>query len=160
MIRPRLLFFVTEDWVFCTHRIPLAVAAIEAGYDVTLVTNVSAHAEVIRNAGIKLIPLNLSRGSMNPLKELSVVARLTSIYRQEKPDVVHHVAIKPILYGSIAARLAGVSNIVNALTGMGYIFTSNNLKSRLMRPLINFAFRLLLNGKKYRLIITSVRNNY
>ena len=153
MIRPKLLFFITEDWVFCTHRLPLAVAARDAGFDVTLVTNVSTHAEVIRKAGIKLIPLNLERGSMNPLKGLSVIARLNKIYRQEKPDIVHHVAIKPILYGSIAARLAGIGNVVNALTGMGYIFTSDHLKPRLMRPLVNFAFRLLLNGKKSRLIM-------
>lgn len=153
IIRPKLLLFITEDWVFCSHRLPLAIAALEARYDVTLVTNVSTHADVIRQAGIKLIPFNLERGSMNPLKELSAVARLTSIYRQEKPDVVHHVAIKPILYGSIAARFAGISNIVNALTGMGYIFTSDSLKARLIRPFITIAFRALLNGIKSRLIM-------
>jgi len=108
---------------------------------------------MIRNAGIKLIPFNLVRGSLNPFKELSVIARLSSIFLQEKPDVVHHVAIKPILYGSIAARLAGVTNIVNALTGMGYLFTSDHLKARLIRPLINIAFRVLLNGKRSRLIM-------
>jgi len=153
LIRPKLLFFITEDWVFCSHRLPLAVAAREAGYDVVLVTNVSNHAEMIRNAGIKLIPFNLVRGSLNPFKELSAIARLSSIFLQEKPDVVHHVAIKPILYGSIAARLAGVTNIVNALTGMGYLFTSDHLKARLIRPLINIAFRMLLNGKRSRLIM-------
>ncbi len=153
MIRPKLLFFITEDWVFCTHRLPLALAALEAGFDVTLVTNISTHAEVIKRAGIKLIPFNLERGSMNPLKELSVVARLTTIYRQEKPDVVHNVAIKPILYGSIAARLAGVTNIINALTGMGYLFTSDHPKTLLIRPFINFALKVLLNGKNTRLIM-------
>lgn len=153
MHKPKLLFFITEDWVFCTHRLPLAVSALEAGFDVTLVTNVNAHAETIRNAGIKLIPLNLDRGSMNPLKGLSEVTRLVAIYRQEKPDIVHHVAIKPIIFGSIAARLAGVGNVVNALTGMGYIFTSDHLKTRLMRPLVNISFRVLLNGRRSRLIM-------
>jgi len=153
MIRPKLLFFITEDWVFCSHRLPLASAARDAGYDVVLVTNVSKHAEIIERAGIRLIPFNLERGSMNPLKELSVIARLAAIYSQEKPDVVHHVAIKPILYGSVAARFAGVSNIVNALTGMGYLFTSDHLKARLIRPLLNVAFNAVLNGKTSRLIM-------
>lgn len=153
MIRPKLLFFITEDWVFCSHRLPLALAARDAGYDVTLVTNVSSHAEKIRQSGIKIIPFNLDRGSVNPLKELATVARLTAIYRQEMPDIVHHVAIKPILYGSIAARMAGVPHIVNALTGMGYLFTSNHLKTRLLRPFINAAFKAVLNNKKSRLIM-------
>lgn len=150
---PKLLFFITEDWVFCSHRLPLAVAARDAGFDVVLVTNVSKHSEVIERAGIKLIPLQLDRGSMNPLKELLTLARLTALYRQEKPDLVHHVAIKPVFYGSIAARLAGVTAVVNALTGMGYVFTSDHLKTRLMRPLINIAFRLLLNGSRSSLIM-------
>lgn len=153
MIRPKLLFFITEDWVFCSHRLPLAIAAHDAGYKVVLVTNVSSHAEEIRQAGIKLIPFNLDRGSMNPFKELATVARLTAIYRQEKPDIVHHVAIKPILYGSIAARLAGVPHIVNALTGMGYLFTSDHLKTQLLRPFINASFKAVLNNKKSRLIM-------
>ncbi|NTV47984.1 MAG: glycosyltransferase family 4 protein, partial [Chlorobiales bacterium] len=153
MMKPKLLFFITEDWVFCSHRLPLAKAAREAGFDVSVVTNVSMHADVIQKSGIRLIPFNLDRGSLNPLKQLFVLARLTAIYRQEKPHIVHHVAIKPILFGSIAARLAGVSNIVNALTGMGYLFTSNHLKSRLIKPFINFAFRVLLNGKNSRIIM-------
>lgn len=71
-IKLKILYFITEDWVFCTHRLPLAVAALDAGYEVVLVTNVSAHAEKIRDAGIKLIPFALDRGSMNPLKAMRV----------------------------------------------------------------------------------------
>jgi glycosyltransferase involved in cell wall biosynthesis len=129
------------------------LAARKAGYNVTLVTNVNTHAEEIRKLGIKIVPLNLNRGSMNLLKELSVVVRLVSIYRQEKPDIVHHVAIKPILYGTIAARLAGLSNVVNALTGMGYLFTSEHLKARIIRPFLKYAFKAVLIGKKSRLIM-------
>jgi len=153
MIRPKLLFFITEDWYFVSHRLPLALAAIKAGYDVVLVTNVSEHAEGIQKAGIKLIGLDLDRGSINPFKDLLVLVRLIAIYRREKPNLVHHVAIKPIIYGSIAARLAGGVHIVNALTGMGYVFTSDHLKTRLLRPFINFAFKGLLNGKRSRLIM-------
>ncbi|EDM29033.1 alpha-D-QuiNAc alpha-1,3-galactosyltransferase [Lentisphaera araneosa HTCC2155] len=149
----KILYFITEDWVFCSHRLPLAVAAKKAGYDVAVVTNVKAHGERIQKAGIRVIPYNLDRGSMNPFKAVSLILQLTKIYRLEKPDLVHQVAIKPILLGTIAARLAGVPHVVNAITGMGYIFTSQELKARLLRPFINFAFKFLLNDKNSKLIM-------
>ena len=149
----KIIYFITEDWVFCTHRLPLAVAAKEAGYDVAVVTNVSVHAYQIQQAGIRLIPYDLKRGSLNPFQAIALIRKLASIYKQEKPDLVHHVAIKPILYGAIAARLAGVKQVVNAITGMGYIFTSDQLKARVLRPFINLAFNYLLNGKHSKLIM-------
>ena len=103
---PKLFYFVTEDWYFCSHKLPLASAAQDAGYDVAVVTHVSKHGEAIHRAGIRLIPFNLARCGMNPLSELAVLARLMVIYRKEKPDLVHHVAMKPVLYGSLAARLS------------------------------------------------------
>lgn len=153
MNKRKLIYFITEDWVFCTHRLPLAVAAREEGYDVAVVTNVSVHADQIQQAGIRLIPYDLKRGSVNPFQAIALIRKLASIYKQEKPDLVHHVAIKPILYGAIAARLAGVKQVVNAITGMGYIFTSDQLKARVLRPFINLAFKYLLNGKHSKLIM-------
>ncbi len=153
MSHPKLLYFITEDWVFCSHRLPLALAAKDAGYDVAVVTNVNRHGEAIRQAGIRLIPFNLSRRSMNPLSESAVIARLTTLYRKEKPDIVHHVAIKPVLYGSLAARLSGVSHVVNALTGMGYVFTSDEPTARLLRPAISSSLKKLLNSSKSILIL-------
>jgi len=150
---PKLIYFVTEDWVFCSHRLPLAIAAQEAGYDVAVATNVNAHAETIRRAGIRLIPFDLSRRSMNLLSESAVIARLTALYRKEKPDIVHHVAMKPVLYGSLAARFSGVPHVVNALTGLGYVFTSDELMSLLLRPAISCSFKKLLNSKRSMLIL-------
>lgn len=153
MSRPKLLYFITEDWVFCSHRLPLALAAQDAGYDVAVATNVNEHAEVIRQAGIRLIPFNLSRRGMNPLSESAVIARLTALYRKEKPDIVHNVAMKPVLYGSLAARLSGVPHVVNALTGMGYVFTSDEPMARLLRPAISSSFKKLLDRNKSVLIL-------
>jgi glycosyltransferase involved in cell wall biosynthesis len=151
--RPKLLYFITEDWYFCSHRLPLALAAQAAGYDVAVVTHVNEHGEAIRRAGIRLIPFNLSRRGMNPLSELVVLARLVVVYRKEKPDLVHHVAMKPVLYGSLAARLSGVPRVVNALAGLGYVFTSDQPKARLLRLAIGSAFRGLLNSRRSRLIL-------
>lgn len=145
MIRqPRLVFFVTEDWYFCSHRLPLARAARAAGFDVAVVTRVQRHAAQIRDAGIELIPLDLSRGSKNPRTELRTLSQLITIYRRLKPDIVHHVALKPVLYGTIAARLAGVPTIINALAGLGYLFSSADFAARLSRPLLEVVFRALL----------------
>jgi len=153
MHRPKLLYFVTEDWYFCSHRLPLAVAAKSVGYDVSVVTHVSSHGEVIRREGIRLIPFELSRRGMNPLSELAVLARLVKTYRKEKPDILHHVAMKPVLYGSLAARFSGVPYVVNALAGLGYIFTSDMPKARRLRSIVASAFKSLLNRKKSRLIL-------
>lgn len=140
----KLLYFVTEDWYFCSHRLPLAIAARDAGYEVVVVTRVREHGEIIHQAGLKLVPFELSRRGMNPLAELSMFARLVAVYRREKPDLVHHVAMKPVLYGSLAARLAGVPCVINALAGLGWLFTSGSRHARLLRGPVAAALRMAL----------------
>ena len=149
----KILYFATEDWVFCLHRLPLARATLEAGYDVTVVTRVRDHAAPITAAGLQLIPLEMARGGMRPWQELATLCRLWNIYRAERPDLVHHVAVKPVLYGSLVALLAGVPAVVNALTGLGFLFTSKRLLARLLRPPVELAMRLLLNRRNTRVII-------
>lgn len=153
MSRPKLLYFIAEDWYFCSHRLPLALAAQDAGYDVAVVTRVNEHGGAIRRAGLRLIPFNFSRQSMNLLSELTVLVRLIVLYRKEKPDLVHHVAMKPVLYGSLAARFSGVPHVVNALAGMGYVFSSDQPTARLLRPAIGKAFKVLLSSGRSRLIL-------
>jgi len=149
----KLIFFITEDWHFCTHRLPLAKAAIKAGFDVILLTNVQSHGDIIRSEGIKVIPLELQRLSMNPLRELGILVRILKIYRSEKPDIVHHVAMKPVLYGSIAAYLAGIPRVVNALAGLGYLFISENRIARVLRACIKRLFSYFLNKNESCLIL-------
>lgn len=149
----RILYFVTEDWYFCSHRLPLAIAAKEAGFEVSVVTRVRSHGDQIKKSGINLIPLELSRRSINPLNELGVINRLISIYRTVKPDIVHHVALKPVLYGTIASTLTNVPHVINALAGLGILFSSKSYKVRILRPFIKIVFRILLNRKNYRMIL-------
>src|SRR5690606_33087784 len=68
--RPKLLFFVTVDWFFCSHFLGRAVAAQQAGYEVIVLTRVERHGEIIRDAGVRLLPLKISRSSLNPLGAL------------------------------------------------------------------------------------------
>lgn len=149
----KLLFFVTEDWYFCSHRLPLALAAQKAGFEVLVVTNVHRHGEKIEGSGLKLISLELFRRGINPLKELQIIYRLMVIYRKEKPDIVHHVALKPVLYGSIASCLTKVPFIVNAMAGLGFLFSSNSFKAHMMRPFVVLIFRFLLNLTGSRVIL-------
>jgi glycosyltransferase involved in cell wall biosynthesis len=153
MSRPRLLYLVTEDWYFCSHRLPLAAAAREAGFDVSVATRVRDHADEIRRAGVEPIPIGLSRRSVNPCRELRSLAEIVRTYRAVKPDIVHHVALKPVIYGSVAARLAAVPSVVNALAGLGYVFSSRDRRARLVRPAVETLFRALLDRPASRLIV-------
>jgi glycosyltransferase involved in cell wall biosynthesis len=147
------LFFVTEDWYFCSHRLPLAIAAQQAGFDVGVITRINQHAELIRSHGLRLIPIELSRKGVNPFQELKLVWLLYRIYRREQPHIVHQVAIKPVLYGTLAARLSGVPGIVNAMAGLGFLFSSSSTKARMLRPSIRFALKKLLQQSDCQMIL-------
>jgi glycosyltransferase involved in cell wall biosynthesis len=152
-IVPKLLFFITEDWYFCSHRLPLACAAIKAGYDVAILTRVSSHRSAIESSGIRIIPLDLKRRSLNPLNELKSFVSIIKAYRAEQPDIVHQVAMKPVLYGSIAAWYTKVDCVVNAFAGMGFLFSSQKRLAKLLRPFVTLLFRMLLNKGNSRLIL-------
>lgn len=149
----KILYFVTEDWFFCSHFIDRALAAKQAGYEVGVITRVCAHGEAIRSAGLKLIPLDMSRRGKNLWRELGVIRRLLRIYWAERPNLVHHFALKPILYGTLAARLAGVKTIINAPVGMGYAFSSRQWKARLIRPFVIWGYKWLMNPPGSRVVL-------
>ena len=151
--RKKLLFFVTEDWYFCSHRLPLALAAKDAGYEVSVVTHVCSCGEIIEASGIRLIPIDLSRRGVNLFSEIKLIMRLILIYRSEQPDIVHHVALKPVLYGSLVSRITGVSYVINAMAGLGLLFSSNTLKAKMARPFFMSFFKFLLNRKGGRVIL-------
>ncbi|QYF91990.1 glycosyltransferase family 4 protein [Massilia sp. PAMC28688] len=147
------MFVVTEDWYFCSHRLPLAIAARTAGYHVTLAARMSEHGELVRSHGIDVVPWQVERGSTNPFGELLALYRLWNIYRRVQPDLLHQVALKPALYGSFLARLSGRAVVVNALGGMGSVFTSASRSKALLKRALTFSFRWLLSGDRKRLIL-------
>ena len=151
--RPVLLYLVTEDWYFCSHRLPVARAARSAGWDVVVATRVGSHGDSIRQEGFRLVPIGLRRRSLAPWREIAAIAELWRLYRRERPDLVHHVGMKPVLYGSLTAAMTGVPAIVNALAGLGYVFNSTWLKARMVRPFVKLAFRWLLDRKNSRVIL-------
>lgn len=135
---PKILFLITEDWYFRLHWTGLAQAARDAGFEVSLAMRVQEYDPEISRQGFKLFPINLLRRSVNPIREVMAVVELARLYRAEKPDLVYHVAIKPILYGSIAARLADVPSVINVFAGLGYAYTSDELRAKLLRLFLTF----------------------
>ena len=143
----RLMFVVTEDWYFISHRLPIALAARDAGYEVFVATRTGQDADRITREGLVLVPLvEMRRTSRNPLRELMAVFELFRLYRRYRIDIVHHVALKPVVYGSIAAWLARIPRIVNALAGLGYVFASDRLNARMTRPMVRTLLRFALRA--------------
>ncbi len=151
--QPRLLFFVSEDWYFRSHRLPLALAALEQGYEVFFVGRVTGCGDELAAKGIKVIPIDFRRGGKNILHELKIFRQLVGVYRRVRPDIVHHVAMKPVLYGSLAAKLTGGPAVVNALAGMGYLFISQDLQARILRPPVRASLKQMLSGQRSRVIV-------
>jgi glycosyltransferase involved in cell wall biosynthesis len=147
------MFLVTEDWYFVSHRFELAIAARQAGYDVVVATRVDRYGERITNAGFTLCPIAFNRSGLNPLEEFRTLVHLVRLYRREAPDIVHHVALKPVIYGSLVARIVGTRGVVNALGGLGYVFSSAGLRAKMLRWMTKPALKFALGGRNTRLIV-------
>lgn len=142
---PKLLYLLSEDWFFCSHFIERAIAAKRAGYEVLVVARENTHAEEIRKAGLRFIALKFRRKGTNPFIELVTIFNIWRIYKEQKPDLIHHIALKPLIYGSFVARLMGIKGVVNAPVGLGYVFTSDKWTAILLRFFITLAIKLLIN---------------
>jgi len=154
----RLLFVVSEDWYFVSHRIDIAKKAVSDGYDVALLCQFSRHKEVIENFGIKTINWPISRNSKNLFKELNTLIKITLAIRKFQPNLVHSVAIKPVIYSAFACYINGIDARVFALAGLGSIFSSNKYITKMIRPFISNALRFALSGKQSRLILQNLND--
>ena len=135
----KILYLVAEDWYFVSHRLPMARAARSAGYEVHVATRVVECAHQIENEGFALHPIAWQRGSINPLQMMAAAIAVRGLYRKLQPDIVHHVAFAPAIIGSLAALGLPMAKL-NALAGLGFVFTSKTAKAELLRLL---AHRLL-----------------
>jgi glycosyltransferase involved in cell wall biosynthesis len=142
--KPRLLFVVTEDWYFLSHRLPMARAAREAGFEVHLATNVTNGASAITREQVVVHPLPLARGRLSPRAMLATAMALRRIHRTVKPTITHHIALQPIVLGLIAV-LGIRTACVNSFTGLGFAFTSHSPKAKVIKGAIGALLRLLLD---------------
>lgn len=144
---PTLLIVVNYDWFFLSHRLPIAKAAQRIGLRVSVATTDTGCADQICREGFEFVPLSMTVSGQNPLRELRVVAAFVQMYRERQPDLVHHVTVKPVLYGSLAARMVGRTGVVNAVSGLGYLFLGS-MRARLLQPLVKTLYRLALRQRR------------
>jgi glycosyltransferase involved in cell wall biosynthesis len=141
----RLLIVVNVAWFFVMHRLPIALMARERGVEVHVACGEGDGADDVRAAGFPFHLLPLTRAPLAPLRDLQSVFAMARLYRKLRPDIVHHVTLKPVVFGSFAARLAGVPAVVNAFAGLGYVFSGTSflarVRQRAMQCLIALAVR-------------------
>jgi glycosyltransferase involved in cell wall biosynthesis len=150
--RPKLLFLVTEDWYFCSHRLPVARAARAAGFEVAVATRVRAHGERIREEGIDLHPIGWRRRGDGFAGAGHAISAVAQLYRAQRPDIVHHIALKPVLLGGIARRLAFGSSaeapvVIDSIMGLGSRFSHTSLAGKLGWPSLGVALHFA-TGKR------------
>lgn len=149
----RLLFNVNVAWFLISHRIGIARAARDAGFEVHVAADVDSEDEVtsLEREGFHFHRVRLQRGSLSPADDLSYLRQLHAIMRSVRPDLVHNVTVKPVIYGTIAARVSGTPGVVNAISGLGYVFIGGRGKWALSR-LVKAAYRIAMRRRGVRVI--------
>ncbi len=140
----KILYVVNVDWFFISHRLPLALEALKQGSEVYLVTKDTGHKNELLKYGIKFVNIDFQRSGKNPLKELKLIYGLKKIYNELNPDIIHHISLKPCIYGTIAAKKHKKPiKIINAVSGLGHLFTDNrnSLSTKLLILLLKRAFK-------------------
>jgi len=152
MSKTKILLFANTGWYIYNYRRSLIKEIRRSGAIVILVSPHDEYVHQLQSEGFTWYRLNLTRRGMNPFRELFSLLQLISLYRRVRPSLAHHFTIKPILYGSIAARLAGVPAVVNSITGLGYVFLRAGWRGHMLRALLLPIFRVALGGERTRSI--------
>lgn len=147
----KILYLVTEDWYFWTHRLPLALAMRDAGFEVYVMTRYGKYAEKMRELGLQVVPWQVSRTHRNPLSDLFATVEIARVYRRLRPTIVHHVALKPVALGGLVASLFRIPS-VNAINGLGHAFCSETATMWAVRMLILSWCRIVLRQSKAAVI--------
>ena len=150
---PKVVLFANTDWYLYNFRLSLARKLRDDGFEVVLMSPDGEYGPKLRELGFRWQPVPMNRRSLNPLRELALVVWLARFLSRERPEIVHGFTIKCAVYGSLASKLAGVPARVNAVAGMGYVFTSRDAKARLLRPVVRRVMRSALNGRGTALIL-------
>lgn len=143
----KILYVVNDLGFFLSHRLPLAVSAKDSGFEVCVASNYSELETVLDDYGFSFYGFPIQRSGKNPFREFLTFIRLLSVFRAVKPDLVHLVTIKPVLYGGIAARLTKVPSMVAAISGLGTVFVARGGRQRLLKHMVSVLYRLSLGHR-------------
>jgi len=155
---PGLLFVVNDCEFFLSHRVEIAVAALNAGFDVHLAALADGHAAAVERRGIRVHPLPVDRHALNPFSEMRLIVAVARLFRTLRPTIVHNVTVKPVLYGGAMGRLLGIPATVSAVSGTGYLFEDGSVYRRLIRMGLTPLFRYSL-GHRNGCVIFQNRND-
>jgi len=153
MDAPKVVLFANTDWYLYNFRLSLARKLRDEGFEVVLISPDGEYGPKLQALGFRWHAVPMARRSLNPLREAALLAWLARFLLRERPALVHGFTIKSAVYGSFASRIAGVPARVSAVAGMGYVFTSRDLKARTLKPLVTLAMRLALGGRGTALIL-------
>ena len=148
----KVLLVSNTDWYLYNYRLSLARFLRNEGFDVVLASPSGRYASHLLNEGFRWHSVPITRRGTFPPREVVSLLGMIWLYARERPSVVHHFTIKPVLYGSLAAKISGVRGIVNSVTGLGYLFHSPSTSMRLARRIIRPFYRLALSGRNVKVI--------
>lgn len=150
----KFILFANTDWYLYNFRLTTALRLKQSGHEVVMLSPPGEFGARFADHGLRWLKLdNMDRASLNPLRELATLRSLTAKIKAERPDLIHNFTVKCAVYGALAARLCGVPAVVNAVAGMGYVFTSDDTKARVLRPLVKVLMRGTLGHGNSRLIL-------
>jgi glycosyltransferase involved in cell wall biosynthesis len=144
-VKNKILMVVNVDWFFLSHRLPIALAAIDEGYEVHVATSLTQPRDKLEKFGLIVHPIDLHRGKVGFLSIITYFLNLISLLKKIKPNLIHLVTIKPVLLGGIAARIMRVPAVVYAISGMGYVYIGTSITHKLLRKFISFLYMSALN---------------
>jgi glycosyltransferase involved in cell wall biosynthesis len=147
---PKILYFVTEDWFFISHFLPMARAARDCGFQVAVATRVREGGERLAAEGFRVISTGSNRGNFSMAALARDFIRAYRIICKERPDIVHCIALRPVVIGGLAARLAGADSLVLALTGLGHLWTERGAAARIGRAIVQTVVGSWLRGARTR----------
>jgi len=151
-VKKKLLFLVNVDWFFLSHRLPIALEALNQGYEVHVVTGITDKLDVLLSHGFIVHSLSISRSSTDFVSEVLTFWNILRTLKRVRPHIVHLVTIKPVLFGGIAARLTGVPGVVAAISGLGFVFQAKGRKATIVRFLVKKLYRLALGKRNLKVI--------
>ena len=149
----KILYVITEDWFFHSHFLDRAKYIAASGGTVGVATRFSVHQDELKDLGFELYPINFSRRGLNPITEFVTALKLRKVVRRFKPDIAHNVALKPVVTGTFGELLGRQGVVINALVGMGYIFTSTDTRASVVKPILSRILKSLLRSKPVHVVI-------
>lgn len=154
----RILFVVNHSDFFVSHRLPLGVAARARGWDVHVATGPGGGQAAIEQQGLTHHPVAIRRSSAKPADEIATLRALASLYMRLRPDVIHHVTIKPVLYGGIVSTVLRAPAVVHAISGLGYIFLAKGVAAEARRAAVRIAYRAAFRHPNMRVIFQNTHD--